>query len=265
VQYKLNDIIRKHALRAAINHLQSTCEQCWWLTFTFSENVTEREYAEDRFRRLKRRLVKHWPGTRAVGVWARQFRGAWHIHLVAEFPGVTDLDLEGDIYNGSGGSENWRWLRSAAVDLKWGQQMKFRRVRETLLDGAKLANYLGNYCTDKNGLDPVKDKNVRRVIYIGQNVRIFDFRWKSTFKRIVSLGRAEHRVGMSGMNAAEEHSAIHSYKKGVFETWGGRHRRLLPYWFALGWGLMSQQQQQAALCEDRFTRDYLEDSKISYL
>jgi len=146
--------------------------------------------------------------------------------------------------------------------------MKFHNTVQTKAknpDGAKLANYLGNYCTDKNGLDPVKDKNVRRVIYIGQNVRIFDFRWKSTFKRIVSLGRAEHRVGMSGMNAAEEHSAIHSYKKGVFETWGGRHRRLLPYWFALGWGLMSQQQQQAALCEDRFTRDYLEDSKISYL
>jgi hypothetical protein len=51
----------------------------------------------------------------------------------------------------------------------------------------------------------------------------------------------------------------------VFEIWGGRHRRLLPYWFALGWALMSQQEQQAALWEDRFTRDYLEDGKISYL
>jgi hypothetical protein len=130
--------------------------------------------------------------------------------LVAEFPGVTDWDLEGDIYNGSGGSESWRWLRSAAVDLKWGQQMKFRRVGGTFLDGTKLANYLGNYCTDKNGLDPVKDKNVRRVIYIGQHVRIFDFRWKSTFKRILALGRSEHRAGMSGMNPADEHSAIHS-------------------------------------------------------
>jgi hypothetical protein len=265
VQYKLNDIIRKHALRAAINHLQCTCEQCWWLTFTFSENVTERGYAEDRFRRLKRRLLKHWPGTRAVGVWARQFRGAWHMHMVAEFPGVTDLDLEGDIYNGSGGSESWRWLRSAAVDLKWGQQMKFRRVGNTYLDGAKLANYLGNYCTDKNGLDPVKDKNVRRLIYIGQHVRIFDFRWKSTFKRIVALGRSEHRAEMSGMKAEEEHRAIYTYKKNLFESWGERHRRLLPYWFALGWASMSQQEQQAALTEDRFTRDYLVEGKISYL
>lgn len=71
-------------------------------------------------------------------------------------------------------------------------------------------------------------------------------------------------VGKQG-SAAEEHSAIRSYKKGVLETWGGRHRRLLPYWFALGWGLMSRQEQETALSEDRFTRDYLEDGKISYL
>jgi hypothetical protein len=51
----------------------------------------------------------------------------------------------------------------------------------------------------------------------------------------------------------------------MVETWGCRYRRLLPYWLALGWALMSQREQQAALSEDRFTRDYLEDGKISYL
>jgi hypothetical protein len=63
----------------------------------------------------------------------------------------------------------------------------------------------------------------------------------------------------------EEHHAIYSYKKNPFETWGGRHRRLLPYWFSWGWNFMSQQQQKEALNEDRFTRDYLEKNKISYL
>jgi hypothetical protein len=58
---------------------------------------------------------------------------------------------------------------------------------------------------------------------------------------------------------------IRSYKKGICETWGARHRRLLPYWFALGWNLMAQQEQEAALSEDRFTRDYLDEGKISYL
>jgi hypothetical protein len=54
-------------------------------------------------------------------------------------------------------------------------------------------------------------------------------------------------------------------EKSVFESWGGRHRRLLAYWFALGWALMGQQEQQAALSEDRFTRDYLDEGKISHL
>jgi hypothetical protein len=51
----------------------------------------------------------------------------------------------------------------------------------------------------------------------------------------------------------------------LFESCDDRHRRLLPYWFALGWALMSQQERDAALSEDRFTRDYLSDGKISYL
>jgi len=33
----------------------------------------------------------------------------------------------------------------------------------------------------------------------------------------------------------------------------------------LGWAPMSQQEQQAVLNEARFTRDYLEEDKISYL
>jgi hypothetical protein len=265
MQYRVNDIIRKHALRAAINHLQQTSDLCWWMTFTFVENVVERKYAHWKWDVLSKRIMKHWPGTRAVGVWARQLRGAWHVHLVAHIPGVTDLDVKGNVYNGSGGSENWQWLRAAAVDLKWGQQMEFRRIGDSSTDGAKLANYLGNYCTDKNGLDPVKDRSVRRLIYLGKNVRIFDMHWKSAFKRIVALGRAEHRSAMSGMNVFEEHMAIYTYKKNAFESWGDRYRRLVPYWFALGWGLMNEPEQQTALCEDRFTRDYLEEGKISYL
>jgi hypothetical protein len=35
--------------------------------------------------------------------------------------------------------------------------------------------------------------------------------------------------------------------------------------FALGWASMSQQEQKAALSEYRFTRDYLDGEKISYL
>ena len=71
--------------------------------------------------------------------------------------------------------------------------------------------------------------------------------------------------GRAGMNPAEEHSAIDSYKKtclkpGVVAI--GVWCRIGSRW---GWELMSQEEQQAALSEDRFTRDYLDDGKISYL
>ena len=265
MRYKVADIVRKHALRAAINHLQQTSDICWWMTFTFAENVVERRYAHWKWDVLSKRIMKNWPQTRAVGVWARQLRGAWHIHLVASIRGVADLDIKGNVYNGSGGSPNWQWLRSAAVDLKWGQQMEFRRVGDSITDGAKLANYLGNYCTDKNGLDPTRDRSVRRLIYLGKNVRVFDMHWKSTFKRIVACGRAQHEHEYSQKTEYEKHVELDGYRRNFLESWGERHRRLLPYWFELAWSRMNQQEREAALCEDRFTREYLDEGKISYL
>ena len=265
MRYSVNDIVRKHALRAAINHLQQTSDLCWWITLTFTQNVVERRYAFWKWHVLTKRIVKRYPGCRTVGVWARQRRGAWHVHLVASFPGVEDLDSAGDIYNGSNGSENWRWLRSAALDVGWGPQMKFRRVGYSVTDGAKLANYLGNYCTDKNGLDPVKDRGVRRLIYLGKHVRVYDMHWKSSFKRVVALGRHEHRDEFSGMSDAERHLAVNTYKKKLLESWGERYRRLLPYWFSLGWALLSAQEKEAMLSEDRFVRDYLEHGRIAYV
>jgi len=38
-----------------------------------------------------------------------------------------------------------------------------------------------------------------------------------------------------------------------------------PWPAVLGWALMSQQERGAALSEDRFTREYFDDGKISYL
>jgi len=40
---------------------------------------------------------------------------------------------------------------------------------------------------------------------------------------------------------------------------------MLPYWFELGWNDMTNKDQEAALSEDRFTRDYLTENKMSYL
>jgi hypothetical protein len=51
----------------------------------------------------------------------------------------------------------------------------------------------------------------------------------------------------------------------VFETWGGRFRRLFDYWFQLGWNDMDWETQDQMLREDEFTRYYVITGRISHL
>lgn len=51
-------------------------------TLTFHDCITDKPEARKRWRRLRERISRKWPGLEAVGVWQRQDRGAWHLHLV---------------------------------------------------------------------------------------------------------------------------------------------------------------------------------------
>jgi hypothetical protein len=65
---------------------------CVLLTLTFAENITERADREIRWRRLKARMLRRWPGLEGVGAWQRQKRGAWHAHVVVnQFLPVAEL------------------------------------------------------------------------------------------------------------------------------------------------------------------------------
>jgi hypothetical protein len=55
---------------------------CTWVTLGFAENYTELEKPQKCLKLLRQRILRWKPASRAVGVWQRQKRGAWHVHLV---------------------------------------------------------------------------------------------------------------------------------------------------------------------------------------
>ena len=54
---------------------------CTWVTLGFAENYTELEKPQKSLKLLRQRVLRWKPASRAVGVWQRQKRGAWHVHL----------------------------------------------------------------------------------------------------------------------------------------------------------------------------------------
>ncbi len=66
--------------QASIRFLRQFWRTSKFLTLTFEENVTDRAEANRRFK-----VVEDWLSRREVvwlGVWERQHRGAWHVHLL---------------------------------------------------------------------------------------------------------------------------------------------------------------------------------------
>lgn len=82
----------------------------WFLTLTFSENITDLGEA---WRRWK--PAADWfrrKGISAVGAWQQQKRGAWHVHIVID--GRIDITL----------------LREFLVDKGWGPFCNIKRVEK---------------------------------------------------------------------------------------------------------------------------------------
>ena len=250
-RYSPIDIVRKFVLRKCLEHLVITSEHAVWFNITFWENVTDKAEAEKCWQRLKKALVRENPDFRLVGIWARQRRGAWHVHSVCN----QRFDIE--------------WLSSVLVRSGFGPQFYVKEVDDDPLSPEKIARYISGYCTDKNGLDKEKDKGVRRMIFVGKNVRVVDMRYKSSLKRVTSIGRriAEEILNekMKGLTDFQRNFSPPEEKKKAFETWGEWYRRNRDYWFALGWESLSDKLREEMLLVDEFCARYLKTCRWSYV
>jgi hypothetical protein len=170
-KYSPQDILRKFVLKNCIQHLIDTSEHAVWFNLTFWENVTNKAFASKCWDKLSKAIVKENPSFRLVGVWARQRRGAWHIHAVCN----QRFDMD--------------WLRRKAMRCGFGEQFFLQEIDSHPKSSEKLSRYISGYATDKNGLDAVKDKGVRRMIFVGAHTRVMSMRYKSQLKRITTRGR----------------------------------------------------------------------------
>lgn len=251
MKYKPTDILRKFVMRQCIQHLVETSETAVWLNLTFWENVTEKAYANKCWNRLKMTLMRKYPNFRLVGVWARQGRGAWHVHAVCN----QRVEIE--------------WFRRKVMRAGFGTQIYVRELDSKLETPAKIARYITGYCTDKNALDPERDKGVRRTIFLGKHVRVVNMRYRSSLKKVTSVGRDLARDFMDTEYSAQsdfhrEYSPVGGRKK-VWETWGQWYKRNRDYWFRLGWDSLSDEVQKEMIELDKYCVRYFETGQWSYI
>lgn len=110
----------------------------WYWTFTFEENLQDKEEAERRLKGLHDRISRM--DGEELHVWELQKRGAWHLHMLV------------DCYLDVG------WLRPFMCDRGWGRIMKGIKVQkvrrfdpeskvwlEDLRETEKLTRYLVKY------------------------------------------------------------------------------------------------------------------------
>ena len=143
-------------------------------TFTFAENVVDKPEAYKRWRRLKARLKRRYPGLRAVGVWQRQRRGAWHFHCV--------FDRRLDVV----------WTRASAIECGFGPQLNMRAIGD--LPGMKqgwspkrVSQYLTRYIT--RDATEGEDAGTRLSDYCGDCRKATTaFRWGGGLSRLYRLG-----------------------------------------------------------------------------
>jgi hypothetical protein len=149
-----------YCVELAVEYLAGEFTRCTFCTLTFKENLTVKRDAQERWLPLKERLRRRYPALMAVGVWQRQKRGAWHLHLVCS----DRISIE--------------WLRPAALDCGFGSFTNIKYVdrnsnRMNLHDFSKaqvvaagdVARYITRYLTRER--DP-RDKGVRLVEYLGK-------------------------------------------------------------------------------------------------
>lgn len=250
-KYRPIDILRKFVLRQCIEHLIVTSQDAVWLNLTFWENVTNKAYASKCWDKLSKTLRRENPDFRLVGIWARQGRGAWHIHAVCN----QRFDLQ--------------WLQSKAMRCGFGPQFHVQQVDRKPETPEKLARYISGYCTDKNGLDAETDKGVRRMIFVGPNVRIVDMRYRSGLKKVTAVGKrlvdGFTADQLSGMTEWEKDFSTPEGRKKAWETWGAWYKRNREYWFRVGWESLSLEERRELYEMDECILRYFETGRWAYL
>jgi hypothetical protein len=162
-----------YAVALSVQEIVRTSKAPTFDTFTFKDNITDKLEASKRWRRLKARLKRHYLGLRAVGVWQRQTRGAWHFHCV--------FDRRLDVVS----------VREWAIECGFGSQLNMRAIGD--LPGMKqgwgperVAKYLTRYVTrDVSEGDP----GVRLADYCGDARRATTaFVWGGGIAKLWRLG-----------------------------------------------------------------------------
>jgi len=164
-----------YAVQLSVEELCRTSANPTFGTFTFQDNVEDKGEAEIRFSRLRERLRRAKPTLRFVGVWQRQERGAWHVHLVID----RQLDIT--------------WLRPIAIECGFGSFINLRRIKPTpgfrdMGGGRKVAQYISRYVT-RDERRP-EDKGVRLVCWMGgAKVCNQRFAWANGLQALWRRGR----------------------------------------------------------------------------
>jgi hypothetical protein len=174
-------------------------------TFTFAENITNHSEAASRWLPVSRYLRAR--GVRGIGVWQRQKRGAWHLHLVMNKP----VHIIG--------------LRDAAVGAGWGQFLNMRLIRPpqgekndyTFAKNGRgawsVVGYLARYLTR----DFQKDFGAQLVVRVGPNMRCGNvkFAWRDGASWVWRVG-----CGVAfGEGFLSRYSQVWQYRDQIFE-WG---------------------------------------------
>ena len=107
-------------------------------TLTFAENLQDEVEAKKRFRGICDLVRRR--GGKYLGVWERQKRGAWHLHL------LVNIYLD------------WNWFQKWLVARGWGEVLRVDRVHckpgaVGLARWRPLARYLSKYLLKQYNLN----------------------------------------------------------------------------------------------------------------
>jgi len=148
------------------------------LTLTFRDNVEDLGEAWNAWQGVRPKLLKRWPDLLGAGVWERQERGAWHLHL------AINRRLEADQVRSlvapyGFGRVHLRWKRGSPIGLAW-----------------YLIGYLGDAVRPE-------DRSRRVVVYLNRESHAFRgpfccvqkrfLEWRCHIYRCIGFGEGDER------------------------------------------------------------------------
>lgn len=128
-------------------------------TFTFAENVSLKAEAEKRFKAFRDRVARK--GGEMLGVWERQERGAWHVHVLINYYEAVDE------------------IRPWMMERGWGKFCRVEKVvrQDKYVNGVwrddpsqrrKIHRYLVKYLTKASTAISETEKKKKMLVSLGQ-------------------------------------------------------------------------------------------------